>query len=392
MLDLHGDTFEWYPLSRLWTRKGLGRSYVYAYTASGERLVTLDRLNDRITITLRDLDNRVIRELVHENATFTWSRDWIHAGSRLLASIGDDGTRHYHLDHLGTPRLITDQSGNELSYEAYTPYGLPLMGEGAERLQFTGHERDVGYLDYMHARYYSAADGRFLSVDPAQRDAGISQQHNRYLYSRSNPILLIDPNGAEEIEVIKSRRPIFVKIRPIIASSSWTAEAVNSRLDVAQRFFADRAGVYLTWDQPVVLERRIEKISHADGSSFVSFIAQSSDSERGIPIVFLGSFSGASGRTGGMSETPKEPGDPRGSLAARFWNTGETPAVATVHELGHSLGGLLGPLDFGKFGQDRAGVSEENLMNEYKLDLHLEEWQVDQMRDYLKEFCYESKS
>jgi RHS repeat-associated protein len=69
------------------------------------------------------------------------------------------------------------------------------MGEGTERLQFTGHERDAGYLDYMHARYYSAADGRFLSVDPASVSTQMSQSRNRYSYSLNCPVKYLDPNG-----------------------------------------------------------------------------------------------------------------------------------------------------------------------------------------------------
>jgi RHS repeat-associated protein len=74
------------------------------------------------------------------------------------------------------------------------------MGDGSERLQFTGHERDAGYLDYMHARYYSAADGRFLSVDPAQSKHKSAGGWGRYVYGRLNPLRLIDPDGEDEVE------------------------------------------------------------------------------------------------------------------------------------------------------------------------------------------------
>jgi RHS repeat-associated protein len=70
------------------------------------------------------------------------------------------------------------------------------MGEGSEELQFTGHERDIGNLDYMHARYYSQGSGRFLSKDTARISSSIrSQKWNQYIYTRNNPIRFIDPDG-----------------------------------------------------------------------------------------------------------------------------------------------------------------------------------------------------
>jgi uncharacterized protein RhaS with RHS repeats len=51
---------------------------------------------------------------------FVW-RDGLLLGSQRPPEMG--GRRHFHLDHLGTPRLITSDSGQLVSYHDYYPFG-----------------------------------------------------------------------------------------------------------------------------------------------------------------------------------------------------------------------------------------------------------------------------
>lgn len=179
--------------------------FYYLYTASGERITTIDwqgSLSTReITFSLRGLNNQVLSRFVllgDQASGGDWSRDrdYIYAGGRLLASDDEtaSGERHYHLDHLGTPRLITDGSGVVFAWQRYLPYGEELNGSGQEVMKYTGHERDLetGH-DYMHARYYHEHLGRFLSVDPVRSKS--PQAMNRYAYVGGNPINWTDPRG-----------------------------------------------------------------------------------------------------------------------------------------------------------------------------------------------------
>jgi RHS repeat-associated protein len=71
----------------------------------------------------------------------------------------------------------------------------------AEPKKFTGHERNGGGRDYMHARYYEYSMGRFLSVDPyldVNTSLSNPQRWNRYAYVSNNPMNKVDPNGREE--------------------------------------------------------------------------------------------------------------------------------------------------------------------------------------------------
>ena len=107
-----------------------------------------------------------------------WVKDYIWRDGLLLATESRTGPNarvsyHYHLDHLGTPRLVTSGTGARVSTHTYYAFGAEraTAAESPETvMKFTGHERDAtgssDALDDMHARYYSPVQGRFLSVDP----------------------------------------------------------------------------------------------------------------------------------------------------------------------------------------------------------------------------------
>jgi RHS repeat-associated protein len=64
--------------------------------------------------------------------------------------------------------------------------------------RFTSKERDAETgLDFFLARYYSGAQGRFLSVDPENAGAKHEdpQSWNAYAYARNNPLMYTDPSG-----------------------------------------------------------------------------------------------------------------------------------------------------------------------------------------------------
>jgi len=90
--------------------------------------------------TVRDVAGRVLREWVEPSGSSpVWERDWIYRGQILLATIDATTTRHLTLDHLGTPRLVTDQSGVKLAFKAYWPYGRGSDGSESGRAEQEVH-------------------------------------------------------------------------------------------------------------------------------------------------------------------------------------------------------------------------------------------------------------
>ena len=183
----------------------------FVYTADDERIAV--RQGQSWTWTVRGLDNKVLREFTSgepNNSTGfptpggQWKKDYVWRDGLLLASTDTTGAYHYHLDHLGTPRLITNASTVKIAEHAYYPFGAEINltphETSEEAMKFTGHERDIvagdGHtLDDMHARYYNASLGRFLSVDPVLGRFGQPQTTNRYSYVANNPVNLLDTDG-----------------------------------------------------------------------------------------------------------------------------------------------------------------------------------------------------
>ncbi len=217
-----GDTFEYDALDVVTKASVGGKWRSYVYTASDERIGTIELTSQNGTAvrsdwTLRDPNGSVLRRFSRESSgAWQWIQDYIYRDGQMLASElpGSPGRRYqYHLDHLGTPRLITGNGGVEISRHTYYAFGTEVPGAApdGERKQFTGHERDSSTLDYMHARYYFPFAGRFLSVDPTweSADLGKPQTWNRYSYVLNNPVNMTDPDGRVAAPVIWFGRQIL---------------------------------------------------------------------------------------------------------------------------------------------------------------------------------------
>ena len=201
----------------------------YLYSPSDERIAAVQRITgsdgvirNRTTYTLRNFNNQLLSVWTTDpnSGALQWKEDEIWRGSALLARrAASGGVTHYALDHLGSPRAITNSTGILLGTQDFTPFGYGgTSNSGA--LQFTGHERDAANLlngtgsmpDYMHARYYDVGGGRFLSVDPVLGQPRVPQSWNRYAYALNNPLRFIDPTGeyscqgtSEECKQIEAR-------------------------------------------------------------------------------------------------------------------------------------------------------------------------------------------
>jgi len=136
------------------------------------------------------------------------------ASARIEASVAE--YLFYHSDHLGTVRLITDNSGTVVSRHDYEPFGVeiapyPTGDEDTAKNthRFTGHERDraTGY-DYMHYRSYGSNIGRFMKPDDGSAHTAYDPQSwNLYSYVRGNPVNRNDPSGHTDDQTLALKTP-----------------------------------------------------------------------------------------------------------------------------------------------------------------------------------------
>ena len=197
------------------TNDGLGNQYQY----DAENHQTSYVRTGLSTNYLYDGDgHRVIKAVTQGGVTPTTVFVY-NVAVQLIAEYSDPmparegGTKYLTADHLGSTRVVT---GSDVSVKArhdYLPFGEDIGSIGGRgsvtgysasdstRQKFTQKERDSeSGLDYFLARYYSSAQGRFLSTDPVRGSTRTPQTWNLYIYVLNNPFRFIDPTGKSHYE------------------------------------------------------------------------------------------------------------------------------------------------------------------------------------------------
>jgi RHS repeat-associated protein len=246
------------PFSMLREKDYGSKQEFYVYTASDERIgVKYGTANDSPTIwSIRDFSGNVLRQYESHDQVpqmaWLWKEDYVYRDGQLLAAERvpeEGGRRHFHLDHLGSPRLVTGQDSKEMSEHDFEPFGLESNPQWQETSggfdredpkRFTGHERDyaappgapasTAYLDYMHARFYGPNVSRFLSIDPFISKESVShpQMWNRYAYGLNNPVLNADPTG----------RDVSIGVR--FSGDGWTDDQKRRLLAYVRTWYASK--------------------------------------------------------------------------------------------------------------------------------------------------------
>ncbi|WP_034065650.1 RHS repeat-associated core domain-containing protein, partial [Pseudomonas aeruginosa] len=176
----------------------------YRYNALGQRIVKLTP--ESITTYLYGPDGQLLGEAEHDGSGrklraqyYLWLDSLplatIDADYDAQGKVGNPTLLYLHGDHLDTPRLATDASGQiawQWQSDAFGRGEALSQGSTQVNLRFPGQYYDAeSGLHYNYFRDYDPETGRYVESDPIGLDGGL----NTYAYVGSNPVGLVDPNG-----------------------------------------------------------------------------------------------------------------------------------------------------------------------------------------------------
>ncbi len=190
----------------------------YSYDANGNQLsgagraMTWDAENRLTSVTMNGNTTRMDYDAsgnrIRKGGTFYFGASveraangglikYYSVGGVLVARGDVTGRYWFHGDHLGSTRLLTNQTGGVVATYAYSPFGqLSQTSSIDNSITYDGQRRDAdSRLVYMNARYYDPALMRFISADSMVPGPTDPQAYNRYSFAFNNPINNSDPTG-----------------------------------------------------------------------------------------------------------------------------------------------------------------------------------------------------
>jgi RHS repeat-associated protein len=191
------------------TENAEGRQFLY--DAENHQKAVKDDQNNTIGEYLYDGEGKRVKKLSEtETTVFVYN-----ASGQLVAEYSTQMSQTQQVsylttDHLGSPRVTTNQLGAVTNRKDYSAFGEETVSSqrvgalsytsGSDELRkgYTGYEKDEeSGLDFAQARYYNSTHGRFTSVDPLTASASIRdpQTFNRYSYVLNSPYKFTDPLG-----------------------------------------------------------------------------------------------------------------------------------------------------------------------------------------------------
>jgi len=158
----------------------------YTYNGSGQR--QKKTVNGQTTYFVFDQQGQLIAE------SGTSQTDYIFLNGNPYAIVYNDIISYIHIDHLGTPRVMSDGAKAKVWEITTQPFGdnATISGTSALNIRFPGQYYDQEIeLNYNYFRDYNPHTGRYAEADPIGLDGGI----NLFAYTSNNPVNWTDPIG-----------------------------------------------------------------------------------------------------------------------------------------------------------------------------------------------------
>lgn len=176
----------------------LGATTIYEYNPLRHRLSK--KVGSNQLKYVLDLSSGLSMVLQITDASGAIKSEYVY-GLGLLESIDpSNNVTFYHFDAQHNTTSLSNQNAAITDTYTYDPFGTVLTHTGNSKQPFTflgefGVEQENTSLYFVRARYYDAANGRFLSRDVYPGDLINPQTINRYVYGINNPNINFDPTG-----------------------------------------------------------------------------------------------------------------------------------------------------------------------------------------------------
>ena len=168
---------------RLSALGGQGASYTFAYDGLGNRYQQI--VDGKPQTYALDLAGDLSQVLYDEEFSYIY-------GLERLAQQANTGEYETFLpDRLGSVRQVASASGFPSFAQEFDPYGSlsSYAGAGGSAFGYAGEFSDPSGLIYLRARYYSPAQGRFITRDPFRGLVSQPASLNPYSYALNNPVV-----------------------------------------------------------------------------------------------------------------------------------------------------------------------------------------------------------
>lgn len=257
--------------------------------------------------------------------------------STILAPVQQ--TSYLTADHLGSPRINTDQNGSVTSRHDYLPFGEEITaqmsylrnyyGGDSVRQKFTGYERDnESGLDFAQARVFSSSIGRFLSGDSVLNDSEVADpmSWNLYAYVRNNPLKFVDPTGEQILVKLNDEESLEYYNGLLYSGRFNKGRFVRGAVYDGDNKFANKVLGYLNeLRKDDVLSSRLTALQKSSRTHTIQIVTdpqatrvdpQSPDrADSGFPTGSLVSFNADKPALGSVTSHEKEPISPIALLA-----------------------------------------------------------------------------
>lgn len=155
-------------------------------------------INYELTGYINDINSQYTQVLMEYGANQGITNVYEYGDQRNSGTF--NGKKGYYLyDGRGSVSSVSGQTGGNMVSYTYDAYGNTTVNSGSplnNPYQYNAEYTDSSTGNqYLRARYYDPASGRFLTKDTYLGETNDPLSRNLYAYTRNNPVNLVDPSG-----------------------------------------------------------------------------------------------------------------------------------------------------------------------------------------------------